>query len=53
MNVAMSWMGLLGNDKKALYGLGEIEFLRKFYLNDGTVRGYLHRAIPNLISKDL
>lgn len=33
-------------------GDGEFEFLRQFYGNDGVIRGYLRRSIPNLVSTD-
>lgn len=32
---------------------GEIEFLRNYYANDGTVKGYINRSIPNIIAKDM
>lgn len=46
-------MGHVGNDLKILIDEGTIEFLRNLILNDGVMRGYLNRSIPNLVSKDM
>lgn len=52
MNIGMRVCGHVGNDDKILIDEGCTEFLRNITLPDGTVRGYLNRSIPNLISKD-
>lgn len=53
LNVVMRIMGSIGQDNKILNSNGEIEFLRNMFYNDGVIRGYLNRTIPNLICKDM
>lgn len=53
LNVLMRCTGQNGQDSKLIVGKGEFEFLRRMFCNDGVIRGYLMRAIPNLISTDL
>lgn len=40
-----------GQDLKVING-HELEFLRKMYLSDGSIKGYLNRSIPNLVATD-
>lgn len=53
INTAMRVSGHEGNDLKLLIGDGQIEFLRKDYMNDNCIYGFLNRAIPNIVTSDL
>lgn len=49
----MRLSGQNGQDTKLIVGRGEFEFLRRLFCEDGVVRGYLNRTIPNAVSTDL
>lgn len=53
LNVHMRLSGQNGQDTKLIVGNGEFEFLRRLFCEDGIIRGYINRTIPNAVSTDL
>lgn len=52
LNIGMRNAGQLGQDSKLIVGNGEFEFLRRMFCQDGKIRGYLHRTMPNAVGTD-